>query len=113
MSLAQRIAARQAAARKTIEVAEWGDDGEPMIVHCGPLLAIEMEKIQRKHPNFFQAATIAGMVDLIIMKAEDKTGEKIFSLDDKPILMREEFSLIARVAGEMISSTTVEEHEKN
>lgn len=114
MSLAKRIADRQRASRKVIEVKEWGeDDSSPLIIHCGPLLALEMEKIQRKHPNFFQSATIAGMVDLIIMKAEDKDGEKLFSLEDKPTLMREEFSLIATVAGDMISSTSVEEHEKN
>ena len=113
MSLAKRIADRQRASRKVIEVAEWGEDGEPMLIHCGPMLAIEMDKIQRKHPNFFQAATIAGMVDLVIMKAEDKDGEKLFSLDDKPVLMREEFGIVARVAGEMISSTSIEEQEKN
>lgn len=114
MSLAKRIADRQRAARKTIEVAEWGeDDTSPLIIHCGPMLAMEMEKIQRKHPNFFQAATIAGMVDLIILKAEDKDGEKVFSLEDKPVLMREEFGVIARIAGEMISATSVEDHEKN
>lgn len=114
MSLAKRIADRQRAARKTIEVAEWGeDDTSPLIIHCGPMLAMEMEKIQRKHPNFFQSATIAGMVDLIILKAEDKDGEKVFSLEDKPVLMREEFGVIARIAGEMISATSVEDHEKN
>lgn len=114
MSLAKRIADRQRAARKTIEVAEWGeDDASPLIIHCGPMLAMEMEKIQRKHPNFFQSATIAGMVDLIILKAEDKDGEKVFSLEDKPVLMREEFGVIARIAGEMISATSVEDHEKN
>lgn len=114
MSLAKRIADRQRAARKIIEVAEWGeDDTSPLIIHCGPMLAMEMEKIQRKHPNFFQSATIAGMVDLIILKAEDKDGEKVFSLEDKPVLMREEFGVIARIAGEMISATSVEDHEKN
>lgn len=114
MSLAKRIAQRHEAARKQIEVAEWGeDDGTPLMIYCGPLLAIEMDKIQRKHPNFFQSATVPGMVDLIIMKAENKEGEKLFTLEDKPVLNREEFSIIARIAGDMISSTSVEEHEKN
>lgn len=114
MNLAQRIAARQQAARKVIEVQEWGeDDSSPLIIHSGPLLAIEMEKIQRKHPNFFQSATIAGMVDLIILKAEDKTGEKLFTLEDKPTLMREEFGIIARISGELISTISIEEAEKN
>jgi hypothetical protein len=114
MSLAKRIAERQQRARKSVEVAEWGDDADsPMVVYFGPMLALEMDKIQRKHPNFFQSATIAGMVDLIILKAEDKNGEKLFTLEDKSTLMREEFGVIARVAGEMISSTSQEEIEKN
>lgn len=114
MSLAKRIAERQNASRRVIEVAEWGEDeGSPLAIHCTPLLALEIEKLQRKHPNFFQQMSIQGMVDLIIMKAEDKDGEKLFTLEDKPILMREQFTVIARVSGEMVSSTTVEEHEKN
>jgi hypothetical protein len=114
MSLAKRIADRQQKARKCIEVIEWGEDSDsPLMIYSGPMLALEMDRIQRKHPNFFQSATIAGMVDLIILKAEGQDGEKLFTLEDKPTLMREEFSLIARVAGEMIASTSAEDHEKN
>jgi hypothetical protein len=114
MSLAKRIADRQKRERKLIEVVEWGEDSDsPLTIYCGPMLALEMDKIQRKHPNFFQAATIAGMVDLIILKAEAKDGEKLFTLEDKPTLMREEFGLVARIAGEMISATSIEEQEKN
>lgn len=114
MSLAKRIAERQNAARRSIEVMEWGEDeGSPLTIHCGPLLALEIEKIQRKHPNFFQQMSIQGMVDLIILKAENADGEKLFTLEDKPVLMREEFTVIARVAGEMISATSAEDHEKN
>lgn len=114
MNLAKRIAERQNAARKTIEVIEWGEDeGSPLIIHFTPMLALEIEKIQRKHPNFFQQMTVQGMVDLIILKAENKDGEKLFTLEDKPVLMREEFTVIARVSAEMMTSRTVEEHEKN
>ncbi len=114
MSLAKRIADRQTKARKSIEVSEWGEDSDsPLLIYFGPMLAMEMDRIQRKHPNFFQTATIAGMVDLIILKAESRDGEKLFTLEDKPTLMREEFAIITRIAGEMISATSAEEHEKN
>ena len=114
MSLAKRIAERQNASRKTIEVIEWGEDEDsPLIIHFSPMLALEIEKIQRKHPNFFQQMTVQGMVDLIILKAEGQDGEKLFTLEDKPVLMREEFTVIARVSAEMMTSRTVEEHEKN
>ena len=114
MSIAKRIAARQDRARKTIEVAEWGDDdSSPLIIYFGPMLAGEMDRIQRKHPGFFQSATCAGMVDLIIMKAEDEKGEKIFTLEDKATLNREPFTQITRIAGSMIAAESVEEQEKN
>lgn len=114
MSLAKRIAARQDADRRTLEVAEWGeDDSSPLIVYYGPFLAIEMDRVQRKHPNFLNSMTMAGMVEIILMKAEDKDGSKLFTLEDKPTLMREPLTLITRVAGAMMSSESVEEQEKN
>jgi len=44
------------------------------------------------------------MIDLIIMKAESKEGEKLFTLEDKPFLMRESVTLVSRVAGEMFAT---------
>ena len=114
MSIAKRIAARQEAARSKLEVAEWGeDDNTPLVIYYGPFLAIEMDKIQRKHPKFLSEVTFPGMVDVIVMKAEDADGNKLFSLEDKPILMREQTGIIARVAAALMSSDSVEEQEKN
>lgn len=113
MSLAKRIAARQEAERRSLDVAEWGEEGAPLTVHYGPFLAIEMDKVQRKHPNFLQNISLAGMVEIIVMKAEDKDGAKLFGLEDKPVLMREPMSLITRVAGAMMATDSVEEQEKN
>lgn len=114
MSISKRIADRQRRNRQQIEISEWGeDDSVPLVIYYGPLLALEMDKIQRKHPKFFESANIAGMVDLIIMKAENSDGEKLFTLEDKSVLMREEFTLVTKIAGAMIASSSVEEHEKN
>lgn len=114
MSLAKRLAARQDADRRSIEVAEWGEDEtSPQIVYYGPFLAIEMDKVQRKHPNFLQSMTMAGMVEIIVMKAQDKDGNNLFTIEDKPTLMREPLTLITRVAGALMSSESVDEQEKN
>lgn len=114
MSLAKRLAARQDADRRSIEVPEWGEDeSSPQIVYYGPFLAIEMDKVQRKHPNFLQSMTMAGMVEIIVMKAQDKDGNSLFTIEDKPTLMREPLTLITRVAGALMSSESVEEQEKN
>jgi len=114
MSIAERIKERSQR-RKSILVAEWGEDEDtPLPVYFGPLVARELNQIQRKHPNFLSNAGLEGMVDLIVMKAEDDDGKKHFTLEDKPILMREEVHVISRVAGEMLSGAdSVEDHEKN
>lgn len=112
MSIAERIKARTSQKRH-IDVEEWGENGTPERVFYGPLLAGELNRIQRKHPTFLQSASFEGMVDLIILKAENGQGEKMFTLEDKPILMREEVSVISTVAAEFMSGTSVEQAEKN
>jgi hypothetical protein len=58
--------------------------------------------------------TVDGMVDLIIMKAETKDGNKAFTLEDKPFLMREEVNIIATLSAKMFGDVvSVEEQEKN
>lgn len=113
MSIADRIKARTAA-KFHIDVPEWGEDGQPQRVFYGPMLAGEVNKLQRKHPNFLTNMEMAGAVELVIMKAEDGQGEKLFTLEDKPTLMREEVQVISRVAAAFFSGTTsLEELEKN
>ena len=113
MSIGKRIAERQKRERNQLEVIEWGEDDAPLILYFGPLLAGEMDRIQRKHPGFLQSASFAGMIDLIILKAEDKEGQKVFSLEEKAILMREELTIIAKVAGALMDGSTIEDQEKN
>lgn len=114
MSFSDKIAARQKRERQTVEVEEWGvEEGSPLTIYYGPMLAGEMSRLQRKHPKFFENATVDGLVDIIIMKSEDKDGEKIFTLEDKAFLMRQEWTLITKVGGAMIAGTSAEDYEKN
>ena len=112
MSIAKRIAERTSSKRH-IDVAEWGDEGKPEKVYYGPLLAGELNRIQRKHPKFLSDTSFDAMIDLIILKAENGQGEKLFTLEDKPVLMREEVSVISTVAAALMSGDSVEEQEKN
>lgn len=109
MSLGKRLAANRQSKRKSFDVSEWGEDDTPLTVYSGMLTCGDIDKLQRKHPNFMSNPTVAAMVDLIIMKAEDKDGEKLFTLEDKPILMRESVTVVSKVAGHMFS--TVESQE--
>jgi len=113
MGLGERIAAKRQAARRVIEVVEWGDDSA-LQMWVSPLTCADVDKLQRKHKDFLQNMSIAAMVDLIIQKAEDKEGEKLFTVEDKPFLMREQITVVSRVAAEMFATIiTTEEHEKN
>jgi hypothetical protein len=112
MSIAKRISERTSNKRH-IDVAEWGDEGKPEKVYYGPLLAGELNRIQRKHPKFLSDTSFDAMIDLIILKAENGQGEKLFTLEDKPVLMREEVSVISTVATAFMSGESVEEQEKN
>jgi hypothetical protein len=112
MSLGKKLASLRQANRKQIEVAQWSE--EVPVIYVSALTAGDVDKIQRKHKNFIESPTIAGMVDLIIMKAEDKDGDKLFSLEDKPFLMGEPLNVISELAQQMFNDvTSIEDAEKN
>lgn len=113
-AIGNRIAAKQQKARRSIPVEAWGEDGAPLLVYFTDITAGDLDKLQRKHKDFLNNQTIAGMVDLIIAKAEDEDGNRMFTLEDKFTLMGEPISLIGDVAGRMFGGIeTVEEQEKN
>lgn len=113
-ALASKIAAKRAEReRQHVDVEEWGDDGEPVRLYFTEVTARDIEKIQRKHPNFLANTTMAAMVDTLIVKCEDEKGEPAFTLEDKPILMGEPVGVIAKVFGAVFSADSVEEKEKN
>jgi len=69
-----------------------------------------MNQLQKKHPNFLTNTTIAAMVDLIIMKAEDQSGDRLFTAaDDKIELMGEQTDVISEIANQMFAEIESEE----
>ena len=94
---------------KTIEVAEWGEEGKPLVIYCKPFTLAEKR-------NLFKGAKqddLGVLVDAIVLKARDGEGNKIFKLDDKKILLNNaDTDIIARVATEMLNSMDIEEAEK-
>jgi len=114
MSLGEQIAARRVKEKRTIEIPEWGEDNVPLILYTTAITAGDINKLQIKHKNFLNDMTVDGMIDLIIMKAETKDGNKAFTLEDKPFLMREEVNIIATLSAKMFGDVvSVEEQEKN
>ena len=114
MGLGAQLAAKRQQTRRIISVAEWGDDDQPLQIYASALTCQEFDRIQKKHKDFLSSQSIEGMVDLIILKAENGDGDRLFTLEDKPHLMREPLSVVTRVAAEMMGSvTSIEDHEKN
>jgi hypothetical protein len=94
---------------KKIEVAEWGEEGKPLIIYAQPMTLAETR-------NLFKGAKnddLGVMVDVVVLKSKDSEGNKIFKLDDKLVLLNNaDPSVIARVSKDILDSTSYEEAEK-
>ena len=94
---------------KKIEVAEWGEEGQPLVIYCSPFTLAEKR-------NLFKGARtddLGVLVDAVMLKARDKDGNKVFKLDDKQVLLNKaDPEIIARVATEMLNTISIEDAEK-
>lgn len=91
---------------QVIEVPEWADDNDvPLKIYSKPLTLAEMSKLQR----YASDNDVQLMAYCIIEKALDETGERMFTLEDKNSLMNKcDRNVIARIAGEIMSSSSLE-----
>ncbi len=90
--------------RNSAVVATWPDeDGKPTILYALPLTVQDIAWIQKpnRHKDFLNQMQVAGMIDLIIRKAEDKKGDSVFTIEDKPTLMQERLEVISGIFGDL------------
>jgi len=85
--------------RLEVLVPEWGDDSGPLVVYVHPMTMAEvnmMKKIaSKKASNIEQAANI------IVVKAKDANGQRLFKLNDRDKLMQEcDYKVVSRIAEE-------------
>jgi len=112
MSLADDFfASRPERQLQSVEI-ERGDD-QTFTFYFEPLTFRDLSKLQKKYPDFLNVQTADSMVELIIMKALNADGEKVFDHGHKFKLMNEQFDVIPKMFGAIFGSTPVEEHEKN
>lgn len=112
--LGQRIAAASASIdARVMEIPEWGDDNGPLKLYYHPISGADISRVQRKHKDFLANPSMDAMVELIVIKAIDADGEKLFDLEDKAILSRQSAGTIATVFGSIFETVSVEEQEKN
>ncbi len=110
MGLAKELRTRRKVQTREVVVPEWGDESGDFKLYCRPITCNDLNRLQKKHPSFLTNTTIAAMVDLILMKAEDASGEKLFtSADDKIELMGEQTDVISDIANQMFADIESED----
>ena len=110
MTVIDRVKAQfEALGIKKIEVAEWGEEGKPLIIYCTPFTLGEKRGLFKNAKN----EDLGVLVDAIVLKAKDSDGNKIFKLDDKLTLLNNaDANVIARVSTEMLNGVSYEDAEK-
>jgi hypothetical protein len=116
MGLAKELRSRRTIPLREVVVDAWSDEkGVPFKLFCGSISCYDLNELQKKHPNFLENTTIGAMVDLILMKAMDESGDRLFtSAEDRIDLMGEETAVISEIANQMFADVqSVETAEKN
>lgn len=96
---------------KRIEVPEWADEnGNPTVIFAEPFTLEERKKLVK----FSKEDDMEFIARLVIMKALNEDGSKVFDLSDKPALMNKvDPQVVMRLANEISASPTVEEMSGN
>jgi hypothetical protein len=80
---------------KKIEVPEW-----KLTIYSSPVTLAEKNRLYRKS----RESDMELLVDIVIMKASDADGKKLFTLDQKiTLLNRADSNVLARVANAILS----------
>ena len=113
MNLMDKIAAKYAEKeRGHVDVEEWGDEDNPLRIFFRPMSMKDLSDISKRYKGNLEDPS--AVVDILISKAEDEDGNKLFTLEDKPKMLRlPDTAAIAKVVGAITASVSVEEHEKN
>ena len=95
---------------KKIDVPEWGEDGQSLLIYSKPLTLQETSKLFRMAKD----DDMAMLAYVLIYKALDANGDKIFSLEDKNALLNKvDRNVLIRVANEIMAEQPEAEVKKN
>lgn len=93
----QAINHYKAQEKLVILVPEWGSKDNPLEIHVFPMTMAEVNLIQRiarKNANNIEHAA-----NIIIVKARDKDGNRLFKLEDREALMQKvDYRVVSRIA---------------
>jgi hypothetical protein len=95
---------------KVIEVPEWGDENKPLKIYSKPLTLAETSKLYKMS----REDDLTMMAYVLIYKALDENGDKLFDLADKNALLNSvDREVLMRVAQEIMGQEPIEETKKN
>ena len=100
--------------RLVISVPEWGTKDNPLHIHVFPMTMAEMNMIQRISKK--NASNIEHAANIIVIKARDADGNRLFKLEDKEALMEKaDYRVVARITEEIEARFfgEVETHKRN
>jgi hypothetical protein len=107
----ERIVAHAAPDKvRRLEVPEWGEDGQPLVITYTMVTLDDMATVDAADGDqwYKRAARI------VALKARDEAGKPLFGLGDA-VTLREQAAphVVNRIAMAMLGGTTVEQAEKN
>ena len=95
---------------RVIEVAEWGEDDKPLKIYSKPLTLAETSKLYKMSKE----DDLTMMAYVLIYKALNNDGDKLFDLADKNALLNNvDREVLMRVAQEIMGQEPIEETKKN
>ena len=96
---------------QSIEIEEWKDDeGKPTIVYWNPITLAEKKKLFSRSDSLNDVGLLA---DIVIMKALDKDGNKLFATTDKlDIMNKVDSDVLAKISAAMVQAPTAYESKK-
>ena len=97
---------------QSIEVPEWkDDDGKPTVIYWNPITLAEKNRLLKKSDSLNDVSLLA---DILIMKALDKDGKMMFSLEDTiPLMHKTDADVLATIANKMVAAISPLEVKKN
>lgn len=95
---------------KQIEVPEWADEnGTPLVIYVEPFTLRDQGRLHQATKNSSESEALA---ELLVLKAMDANGEKLFTIEDKHALRTQvDANIVARVSAQ-IMMVDVEDVEK-
>jgi hypothetical protein len=95
---------------KVIEVPEWGDENKPLKIYSKPLTLAETSKLYKMSKE----DDLTMMAYVLIYKALDENGDKLFDLADKNALLNHvDREILVSVATQIMGQEPIEETKKN